>query len=69
MYSKVSVVNNVETPIRDGTILRADLYAPSEGGPFPALLSRGPYNKAVEDSISSYHRLVSEGYAVVSQDI
>ena len=69
MHSKVSVVENVESPTRDGTILRADVYMPSEGGPFPALLSRGPYNKAVEDSIDSYHQLASEGYAVVSQDI
>ncbi len=67
--TNVRTLKNIETPMRDGTILRADVYMPNDGGPFPSLMSRGSYNKAVEDSISSYHRLASEGYAVVAQDI
>ena len=37
---------DVEVPMRDGTILRADVYRPLGDGPFPALLQRTPYDKS-----------------------
>ena len=39
---------NVETPMRDGTLLRADIYFPEsgvDGGPYPTVLQRTPYSK------------------------
>jgi hypothetical protein len=63
---------NVEMPMRDGTILRADIYRPVSDKPVPALLSRGPYDKRI---MSGSHvgmdiRAATErGYAVVAQDV
>jgi len=62
---------NVETPMRDGTVLRADLYRPAVGGPFPALLLRSIFRKrdmgrAFGQYDPSY--FVKHGYAVMIQD-
>lgn len=35
---------NVPARMRDGTVLRADLYRPRGTGPFPTLLMRTPYD-------------------------
>ena len=43
---RVQIERNVELPMRDGTVLRADLFLPHGNGPFPALVQRTPYNKA-----------------------
>ena len=40
-----TVQNDVATPMRDGTILRSNVYTPDGAGPFPILLVRTPYNK------------------------
>ena len=64
--AEIDVQLNVPTPMRDGTVLRADVYMPTSGGPFPAALSRTPYNKT---SLSDRHEeLARRGYAVVVQD-
>ena len=42
---EVKVEKNVAVPMRDGTILRADVYRPTTGGPYPVLVSRSPYGK------------------------
>ena len=42
---EVKVQKNVAVPMRDGTILRADVYTPKTGGPYPVLVSRSPYGK------------------------
>jgi uncharacterized protein len=67
---RVSFERNVAVPLRDGTILRADLYLPDAAGPFPALLQRTPYNKSYLPVILSLDplRAAGEGYAVVVQD-
>ena len=58
--------------MRDGTILYADVYRPAADGHYPTLLQRTPYNKELSalallqlDAL----RAVSEGYAVVIQDV
>jgi len=33
--------------MRDGVVLRANVYRPADGGRYPVLLSRQPYNKDV----------------------
>ncbi len=65
-----TVEQNVAVPMRDGVILRADVYRPSDNGPFPVLLYRTPYNKS--DAALSYKthlRAVERGYAVILQDV
>jgi predicted acyl esterase len=36
---------DVPAEMRDGTVLRADVYRPGGTGPWPVLLSRLPYGK------------------------
>ncbi len=42
---EIKVEKDVAVPMRDGTILRADVYRPTTGGPYPVLVSRSPYGK------------------------
>jgi uncharacterized protein len=41
----VTVEHNVAATMRDGTVLRADVYRPTASGPWPVLLTRLPYGK------------------------
>lgn len=59
---KVLIERNVEATMRDGTILRADVFRPAEGGPYPVLVLRTPYGK------SNGSRYAQAGYIVVTQD-
>ena len=36
---------DVEATMRDGVVLRADVYRPDAAGKFPVILERTPYNK------------------------
>ncbi|MGD8240690.1 MAG: CocE/NonD family hydrolase [Armatimonadota bacterium] len=60
----VIVANDVPMSMRDGVILRANVFRPDAGGEFPGLLVRTPYGKAV----GGYERYVRAGYVVVAQD-
>lgn len=56
--------------MRDGTILRADVYRPRGDGPFPVLVYRTPYGKlAAAESYETHLEAVRRGYAVVLQDV
>lgn len=68
---RVAFERNVPVPMRDGTILQADVYRPEAPGPFPALLQRTPYNKAYLPVILNLDplRAAGEGYVVVVQDL
>ncbi len=62
--------HNVAVPMRDGVVLRADVWRPFGAGPFPTLIYRTPYGKdAALRSHSTFHRAVERGYAVVIQDV
>lgn len=50
--------------MRDGVILRADVYRTDRGGPYPVLVHRTPYGKG-----GNFDRFVKAGYIVVSQDV
>jgi putative CocE/NonD family hydrolase len=50
--------------MRDGVILRADVFRPDGGGPFPALVLRTPYGKQGK----KFDAYVNAGYIVVCQD-
>jgi len=66
----MTVERDVAIPMRDSTVLRADIYRPPGDGPFPVLLYRTPYGKhyAVE-SYPTHRKAVERGYAVVLQDV
>ncbi|MBW9118533.1 hypothetical protein JNB63_00300 [Microbacterium trichothecenolyticum] len=41
----VRIQRDVEVPMRDGTLLRANIYLPVSGTPVPAILCAHPYGK------------------------
>ena len=55
---------DVAVPMRDGVVLRANVFRPDARGSFPGLLLRTPYGKPG----GGYERYVRAGYAVVTQD-
>lgn len=61
----------VSCPMRDGTRLRTVLLVPHGPGPWPALLTRHPYDVSGEerDGAVDVGRLVSAGYLVALQDV
>lgn len=62
------IEKNVEARMRDGVVLRADIYRPTAAGRRPALLQRTPYSKNPGTSDSQFHRLARAGFVVVVQD-
>ena len=64
----VTVEKDVEAPMRDGVVLRADIYRPDRPGRFPALLQRTPYSKNPGPDDDRFHRLAARGYVVAAQD-
>lgn len=64
------VAEDVAVPMRDGIVLRADIYRPPGDGPFPVLVYRTPYGKhAAAREYQTHVRAVERGYAVVLQDV
>src|SRR6185437_489049 len=63
--------SEVETTMRDGTILRADVYRPTTGeGPWPVLLARSPYGRSDPCVLERLDpdRAAGRGCLVVIQD-
>jgi putative CocE/NonD family hydrolase len=58
------VEHNVDVPVGDGTILRANVFRPDAGGTYPGILLRTPYGKPE----GGFERFIRSGYAVVTQD-
>ncbi len=69
----MKILTEVGLPVamRDGVVLRADVYRPDVDHPVPALLMRTPYRKdlALGSPFSEGLRLVREGFALVIQDV
>src|SRR5271165_188431 len=63
----VTIERGVTATMRDGTILRADIYRPKTDGQFPVLLQRTPYNKSNGTSFGL--NAAARGYVVVIQDV
>lgn len=66
----VRVLRDLRMPMRDGTLLAADVYLPAAEGAWPTLLERTPYNKesSSEIALDAPTYFASRGYAVVIQD-
>ena len=63
---------NVETPMRDGVVLRGDLYKPMERGKYPLLLWRTIFRKnTMARAFGQYDPawFVRHGYALLIQDV
>lgn len=67
----IQIQYDLEIPMRDGVILRANMYRPNEEGSYPAVLMRLPYDK---NKFEAYWQvlnplpLVRAGYCVLIQD-
>ena len=64
----VRVESNCEAVMRDGTILRADIYHPADDKKYPTLLCRSPYQKLTPRYVELATTLAARGYTVVVQD-
>ncbi|MEU1276213.1 CocE/NonD family hydrolase [Streptomyces sp. NPDC005799] len=68
--TEIQIQFDVPAEMRDGTVLRADVYRPAGTGPWPVLLSRLPYGKQTSmlammlDPLAAARR----GFIVVIQD-
>jgi len=56
--------SNVPVPLRDGTILRANVQRPAAAGRFPVLVQRNAYGKGWPLSLLARH-----GFVVIDQDL
>jgi putative CocE/NonD family hydrolase len=68
----VLVEHDVPCELRDGTVLRADVYRPTADGRHPALLLRTPYSKGLwplTHLTLDPVRAAAAGYVVVIQDV
>jgi len=63
---EVMFERNVPVTMRDGVVLRADVYRPRAEGKFPVLLCRTPYNKT--NNFGMGFRGAPRGYVVIIQD-
>src|SRR6185369_5618839 len=64
---EVTTERGVTVTMRDGVILRADIYRPNVDGQFPVLLQRTPYNKS--GGVGFGLRAAARGYVVIIQDV
>src|SRR4029079_7852954 len=54
--------------MRDGVVLRADVYRPSAPRRYPVLLQRTPYSKHAENADNAFRTFARLGFAVIVQD-
>lgn len=66
----VRVDTALAVPMRDGIVLRADVWRPAAGERFPVLVYRTPYGRSAAGSAEGpVPAAVARGYAVVLQDV
>lgn len=69
---RLTIDRDVPVEMRDGTVLRADVYRPDTTERLPILLQRTPYDKnapRITAMLLNPMRAASAGYAVVVQDV
>ena len=67
--NEVRVLRGVDVPMRDGTVLRADVYLPASAGPHPTVLLRSPYGRGAGFALPMTVPYAERGYAVVLQSV
>src|SRR3982751_6755581 len=66
------VQQHVAVPMRDGVVLRADVYLPDADGPGAAVVNRTPYDRSsplIQLAAIEPERVVDAGFALVCQDV
>src|SRR5690242_21653510 len=67
--NEITIELDVPVPMRDGTMLRADIYRPAAEGIYPVLLSRSPYDKSnLMAGVANFKTMVRAGYVFINQD-
>ena len=64
----IVVEANVDMAARDGVIMRADVYHPTDDNRYPVLVCRTPYQKLTPRYVEIATDLAQRGYCVVVQD-
>ena len=64
---QVTFQRNVPVTMRDGVVLRADIYRPKADGKFPVLLQRTPYDK--NNGFGFGLQGAQRGYVVIIEDV
>lgn len=65
---EIQIERNVPIPMRDGTILRADVYRPKTEGRYPVLVERVAY-ELIGRCTGNAQYYVPRGYVVVGQNV
>jgi uncharacterized protein len=68
----VEIERGVPVPMRDGVVLRADVYRPQGAGRFPAIVYRTPYDRSsplIPPAAVDPERAAAAGFALVVQDV
>jgi uncharacterized protein len=60
---------DVAVAMRDGVVLRADVWLPAASGRFPTLVYRTPYGKHLATKQTTFQKAIERGYAVVICDV
>ena len=66
------VERDVPVPMRDGVVLRADVYRPENDALVPAIVNRTPYDRSsplIQLAAIEPERVVDAGFALVCQDV
>ena len=66
---QLAILKDVPATMRDGTVLRADVYCADGADRLPTLVTRTPYDKSQPAMVPIFQGLARAGYAVVVQDI
>jgi putative CocE/NonD family hydrolase len=63
----IRIDKSTSVEVRDGTVLKADVYRPDDGQKHPAILMRTPYHRqmALDMSFLPVYEAAAAGYAVV----
>ena len=71
MTADVRIEREAPAPLRDGTVLRAEVWRPDDDRPRPVVLVRTPYTKegAAPLPVTDTRLATARGYAVVVQDV
>jgi hypothetical protein len=69
--AELTVGRDVPVRMRDGVVLRANVYRPAAPGPWPTLLARTPYGKDLPGASAWLDplRAAAAGFVVVVQDV
>lgn len=69
--NEAAIQFDVPVTMRDGVVLRADVYRPAGDGPWPVLLQRTPYLKGSPANLNLLDTMIAvrRGYIVVQQDV